>query len=66
MANKKLKKARLRRLWTMAVAAEKVGVSLQTFSRWERGLQQPHLTTLKLLCDAFDMSAGDLGFGGPQ
>ena len=61
--NKKLKQARLKRLWTIEDAANEVGVSLQTFSRWERGLQRPHLSTMKLLCEAFDNTTPEeLGF----
>jgi len=61
--NLKLRRARLERLWTIALAAEKVGVSLQTYSRWERGVQQPHLTSLRTLCEVFGKSPEELGFG---
>ena len=61
--NIQLRRARLSRYWTIAIAAEKVGVSLQTFSRWERGLQHPHPTTLQMLCTAFNMEPKELGFG---
>jgi transcriptional regulator with XRE-family HTH domain len=44
------------------MAAERVGVSWLTYSRWERGESKPHLSTLAMLCKAFKMSAEDLGF----
>jgi transcriptional regulator with XRE-family HTH domain/tetratricopeptide (TPR) repeat protein len=62
MRNQKLRKARDQRRWTIEKAAEKVGVSWLTYSRWEKGTQQPHPTTLDLLCQAFDMSSEDLGY----
>lgn len=62
MPNRKLKRARLTRFWTMQDTAKKIGVSLQTYSRWERGLQHPHLSTLSLVCEAFGQTAEELGF----
>jgi len=61
--NRLLKRARLSCFWTIAIAAEEVGVSLQTFSKWERGLQHPHPPSLKMLCEAFHMTPEELGFG---
>jgi transcriptional regulator with XRE-family HTH domain/tetratricopeptide (TPR) repeat protein len=49
--------------WSITVASEKVGVSVNTFNRWERGLQVPQLGTLDMVCKAFNMSPEDLGFG---
>ncbi len=60
--NVKLKRTRLQLLLTIEQAAEKVGVTHQTYSRWEKGLQKPHLTTLKLLCKAFEKKPEELGF----
>src|SRR6266480_7001042 len=65
MHNQKLRIARTRKHWTIEKAAEKVGVSWLTYSRWENGTQKPHPTTLALLCQAFDMSCEDLGFAPP-
>src|SRR5581483_7347411 len=62
MPNTKLEAARLKRRWSVEVASSKVGVSTNTFNRWERGLQIPQLETLDLLCKAFDMSPEELGF----
>jgi DNA-binding XRE family transcriptional regulator len=61
--NEKLQRARLAKRWSVTVASRQVGVSTNTFNRWERGLQIPQLTTLDQLMDAFEMSAQDLGFG---
>jgi transcriptional regulator with XRE-family HTH domain/tetratricopeptide (TPR) repeat protein len=60
--NEQLETARIRKRWSVTVASEKVGVSVNTFNRWERGLQVPQLSTLDLACNAFDMSPEDLGF----
>ena len=62
--NKKLRQARRKKyMWTMEEAAEKIGVSLVTYSRWELGVQYPHLRTLKTICEVFQMTADELGFG---
>lgn len=60
--NTKLELARLQRRWSVEIASNKVGVSINTFNRWERGLQVPQLETLDLLCKAFEMSPEELGF----
>jgi transcriptional regulator with XRE-family HTH domain len=61
--NEKLEAARLQRRWSVDVASAKVGVSVNTFNRWERGLQIPQLDTLDRLCNAFNMTPEELGFG---
>ncbi len=61
--NERLETARMHRRWSITVASEKVGVSINTFNRWERGLQVPQLSTLDMVCKAFDMSPEELGFG---
>jgi transcriptional regulator with XRE-family HTH domain/tetratricopeptide (TPR) repeat protein len=63
MVNEKLRQARQQKRWSQAVAAEEVGVSELTYSRWENGTQKPYLKTLDDLCNAFEMSPADLGFG---
>lgn len=63
MPNEKLEAARMHRRWSVALASEKVGVSINTFNRWERGLQLPQLGMLDQLCKAFALSPDDLGFG---
>jgi transcriptional regulator with XRE-family HTH domain len=61
--NEKLEAARLQRRWSVEVASAKVGISVNTFNRWERGLQIPQLDTLDRLCNAFNMTPEELGFG---
>ena len=61
-ANRKLEAARLQKRWSIAVASKKIGVSVNTFNRWERGLQRPHPQKLDQLCQAFAMSPQELGF----
>lgn len=63
ISNEKLEAARMQKRWSIAVASEKVGVSVNTFNRWERGLQIPQLGTLDQLCNAFGLSPEELGFG---
>ena len=60
--NEQLEAARMHKRWSVTVASEKVGVSVNTFNRWERGLQIPQLSTLDMVCRAFDMSPEELGF----
>ena len=60
--NEQLESARMHKRWSVNVASERVGVSVNTFNRWERGLQVPQLSTLDMVCKAFDMSPEELGF----
>jgi transcriptional regulator with XRE-family HTH domain len=60
--NIKLEAARLQKCWSVAEASERARVSFNTFNRWERGLQVPHMATLALLCEAFGMTVEELGF----
>lgn len=60
--NSKLESARMHKRWSIAVASEKAGVSVNTFNRWERGLQVPQLGTLDQVCKAFGLSPEELGF----
>ena len=61
--NAKLRAARLANSWTLAVAAEKASVSLEAYSRWEYGVQDPRLSSLLLLSEGFGLSPDELGFG---
>jgi tetratricopeptide (TPR) repeat protein len=61
MVNHKLRAARKAKAWTIETAAEKVGVSWVTYSRWERGTQTPYLSSVRDLCKAFHKSPQDLG-----
>ncbi|GAC1510349.1 MAG: hypothetical protein NVS2B12_26720 [Ktedonobacteraceae bacterium] len=60
--NERLEAARIQKRWSVALASEKAGVSVNTFNRWERGLQKPQLGTLDQLCKAFALSPEELGF----
>lgn len=62
MTNEKLRAARLQKRWSQVNAAEKIGVSVLTYSRWEKGTQIPYLASLDQLCAAFDLPPEDLGF----
>lgn len=42
--------------------AERIGVDRATLSRWERGGAQPRTANLRQLCEAYDMTAQELGF----
>jgi transcriptional regulator with XRE-family HTH domain len=61
--NKKLRAARLAKSWTLAKAAEEAQSSIEAYSRWEYGTQEPRLSSLLLLCEGFGMTAEALGFG---
>jgi DNA-binding XRE family transcriptional regulator len=60
--NVRLKRARARRFWTIQQAAELIGVSFQTYIRWEHGTQVPHFSSLEMLCKTFGAKPEDLGF----
>src|SRR5260370_26907382 len=62
MVNLKLRQARKQKRWSIEKAAEEVGVSWLTYSRWERGTQYPHPTSLDMLCNTFSLSPNELGF----
>lgn len=61
--NTRLRAARLAKCLTLAAAAAIANVSIEAYSRWEYGTQEPRLSSLLLLCTGFDMTAEDLGFG---
>ena len=60
--NQQLLTARKEKGWSIEVASARVGVSRVTYSRWENGHQEPQPTVLKMLCEAFNTSAEDLGY----
>jgi transcriptional regulator with XRE-family HTH domain len=62
--NTMLKTARLQKSWTPEFVSKKVGVSLNTYIRWESGMQTPRHTSLHALCAIFEMSPAELGFDG--
>ena len=61
--NFKLRRARMKKRWTLEAAAKAAEVSFSTFLRWEQGRQQPNLVSLDQLCKAFDKQPEDLGYG---
>lgn len=61
--NIRLRAARKRKMWTLSEVADMVGVSPQTYQRWERGTQAPHLSSLRRLCEVFQEDPIELGFG---
>lgn len=63
MINQRLVEARKEKSWSTETASARVKVSRVTYSRWENGHQQPRPTELAMLCEAFNLSAEDLGYG---
>lgn len=61
--NRKLRSVRMHHFLTIEAAAERIGVSPTTYTRWEQGHQKPHLVTLGRLCKTFGTTAAELGFG---
>lgn len=61
--NLKLRAARLRRLWSQADVAGKLGggATLQTVSGWENGDHQPGPHYRRKLCEIFECEPEDLG-----
>ena len=57
-----LRSARLQKSWTPKFVSEQVGVSVDTYKRWEAGSQSPRSITLAALCKVFEMSPEELGF----
>ena len=45
---------------TQAAFAEKLFVTRQAVSRWEKGKSIPNIATLKLIAETFDVSLDDL------
>jgi transcriptional regulator with XRE-family HTH domain len=60
--NTMLQSARIKKSWTPEFVSKKVGVSLNTYIRWETGIQVPRPSSLNALCNVFDMSPTELGF----
>ncbi|HZO73296.1 MAG TPA: helix-turn-helix transcriptional regulator [Ktedonobacteraceae bacterium] len=60
--NALLKSARLRKSWTAEFVSSQVGVSRDTYMRWESGMQTPRHSSLNALCKVFGMSPAELGF----
>jgi transcriptional regulator with XRE-family HTH domain len=60
--NSMLKSARMQKSWTPEYVCAQIGVSLNTYNRWEAGSQLPRHASLAALCTVFAMSPEELGF----
>jgi WD40 repeat protein/transcriptional regulator with XRE-family HTH domain len=60
--NQQLRAARKRKHWSQTQAAKACGVDLQTYFRWERGVQEPHGYNLDRLCEVFGAPMEELGY----
>jgi transcriptional regulator with XRE-family HTH domain len=57
-----LRIARLKKCWTPEFVSEKVGVTLNTYNRWESGMQIPRISSIYALSQIFEMTPSELGF----
>src|SRR4051794_11443305 len=57
-----LRQARVERNWRQRDVAERLGASVLTIQRWERGSHQPSVYFQLKLCALFGKSAEELGF----
>ncbi len=62
--NYQLREQRVKRGWTQATLAEKLGVTDRTVSRWENGKAFPTPYYVKKLSLLLDASPNDLGLNG--
>src|SRR5579885_850161 len=62
MEQSQLAQARKKKQWTLKQAAQAVGVTINTFNRWELGEQRPYRHNLDQLCKVFNLSLEELGF----
>ncbi len=53
----KIKEFRLSQSWTQKELAEKIGQAQSTIFYWEQNKQEPTISSLKKLCEIFDVSA---------
>ena len=61
-----VRKARVRRGWSQADAAEQIGISVEFYARIERGRTMPSVPTLVAMADALQVTADELlGRAGP-
>jgi len=58
--SEKLKAERMKKGWTQDELAEKLFVSRQSVSKWEKGLNYPSIETLLKISDLFDISLDEL------
>ena len=55
-----IREARMRKNFTQTELADRMGVSFQAVSNWERGNSMPDISKLNDLCTALDLSLDDL------
>ncbi|EFH83275.1 tetratricopeptide repeat protein [Ktedonobacter racemifer] len=60
-ANQRLRAERLRKRWSQQELADRIGVSVITINRWERGVTAPSPYFRLKLCSLFGKSATELG-----
>lgn len=58
--NLSLRDERMRRHWSQQELADKIGATLNTVSRWERGLTKCSPYFRKKLCEVFGKNAQEL------
>lgn len=58
--NEKLKALRIKRQLTQEDIAEKLSISRQSISKWEQGINEPDIQTLKQLCIILDVGIEEL------
>ncbi|NLN51144.1 MAG: helix-turn-helix domain-containing protein [Acholeplasmataceae bacterium] len=58
--NEKLKTLRQKKKLTQEDVAKKLNISRQSVSKWERGINEPNLTTIKELCLIYEVSISEL------
>jgi len=61
MERARLSQARHKKLWTLEEAAERIGVDPASLSRWEKGKSSPPPVNVQRLCNAYGMTAQQLG-----
>ena len=60
--NSALRKAREDQGLTTKQAAKKLGVTIETYRRWEQNAQQPSMKNIGQLCQLFQKSVEELGY----
>lgn len=65
MERARLSQARHKKLWTLEEAAERIGIDRATLIRWEKGTSSPQPINIRRICDAYGMTAEELGFIEP-
>ena len=60
MKRTKLATVRYERGWSQSQLAEKIGVSRETISLWERGITEPYPHYVRQLCELFGETADEL------